>query len=234
MMRYALSSIAALLLVWVVPRAGVAAEDAGSPPASSAETAPAPAAPQSGATDESIARDLKAVEANVNALKEKVFRSKARLLLLEEKVIQGATAGARAILTHVNDLGPAFVLESVTCFFDGTNVFEQSDPSGEFSKKKEIKIFEGNIPPGNHTITVNMVVRGNGSGAFPYLKDYSFKGQNSYSFVAEDGKSSSVRIVVLKKGGPLAGFEEGPEIRFDLATEKTAAAGGAGAPRAAK
>jgi hypothetical protein len=163
----------------------------------------------------SITRELKTVEQNVNVLKEKVFRSKARLLLLEEKVIKGVVAGAKASLVHVNRLGGAYRIESISYFFDGTPIFEKIDSSSDFHRKKELKIFEGNIPPGSHTITANIVVKGNGTGAFSYLDDYSFKGQESYSFIAEDNKTAVIRMVLQKKGGALGGFEEGPEMKFE-------------------
>lgn len=163
----------------------------------------------------SITRELKSVEQNVNVLKEKVFRSKARLYLLEEKVIKGVVAGAKAQLIHVNKLGTAYRIESISYFFDGTPVFEKVDAPPEFHRKKELKIFEGNIPPGNHSITANIVVRGNGSGAFSYLDDYTFKGQESYSFIAEDNKTAVIRMVLQRKGGPLGNFEDGPVLKFE-------------------
>ncbi len=180
-----------------------------------AEEAPAPAEPEPVRDELSITRELKTVEQNVNVLKEKVFRSKARLLLLEEKVIKGVVAGAKASLVHVNKLGTAYRIESISYFFDGTPIFEKIDSSSDFHRKKELKIFEGNIPPGSHTITANIVVKGNGSGAFSYLDDYSFKGQESYSFIAEDNKTAVIRMVLQKKGGALGGFEEGPEMKFE-------------------
>ncbi len=163
----------------------------------------------------SITRELRTVEQNVNVLKERVFRSKARLLLLEEKVIRGVVAGAKARLIHVNRLGGAYRIESISYYFDGTPIFEKVDTTAEFHRKKELKIFEGNIPPGSHTITANIVVKGNGNGAFSYLDDYSFKGQESFSFIAEDNKTAVIRMVLRKKGGPLGGFEEGPEMSFE-------------------
>jgi hypothetical protein len=181
-----------------------------------AEAAPEPEEPPEPVVDEvSITRELRTVEQNVNVLKERVFRSKARLLLLEEKVIRGVVAGAKARLIHVNRLGGAYRIESISYYFDGTPIFEKVDSTTEFHRKKELKIFEGNIPPGSHTITANIVVKGNGSGAFSYLDDYSFKGQESYSFIAEDNKTAVIRMVLRKKGGPLGGFEEGPEMSFE-------------------
>jgi len=180
-----------------------------------ADAAAEPAEPAAVMDEVSITRELRTVEQNVNVLKERVFRSKARLLLLEEKVIRGVVAGANARLVHVNRLGGAYRIESVAYYFDGTPIFEKVDSTNEFHRKKELKIFEGNIPPGSHTITANIVVKGNGSGAFSYLDDYSFKGQESYSFIAEDNKTAVIRMVLQKKGGALGGFEEGPEMTFE-------------------
>ncbi len=222
-----LSAAAAALTLFLlggVPQ--VEAQESGPPTPTNAAPPPTTSEPAAPVTDDEIARELKGVEASVNSLKERVFQSKARLMALEEKVAPGNAGGGRAILHHVNELDPAFILESVTCYLDGTNVFERTGGAAELARKAETKVFDGNVPPGNHTITVSMVVRGNGAGPFPYLKDYSFRGQNSFSFVAEDDRSSIVRVIVQKKGGALAAFEDGPEIKFDLATEKSAAADG--------
>ncbi len=182
----------------------------------------APAEPEATTTEAapeveeiSITRELRTVEQNVNVLKEKVFRSKARLLLLEEKVIKGVVAGAKASLIHVNKLGNSYRIESISYFFDGTPIFEKIDSGSEFHRKKELKIFEGNIPPGSHTITANIVVKGHGGSEFSYLNDYTFKGQESYSFIAEDNKTAVIRMVLEKKGGTFGKFEDGPAMKFE-------------------
>ena len=170
----------------------------------------------------SIYRELKTVEADVDDLKEKVFRSKARLLLLEEKVIRGVVSGAKAVIRHVNDLGPAYALESVTYYFDGNPIYQQTDvgSKGGLSKNKKEDIFEANIPPGNHTISVTGVIKGRGAGLFAYLSDYTFQFSSSYSFVAADGKTSRVDSVLFKKGGPAADYVEGPTVEFKLLDDR--------------
>src|SRR5882757_4767880 len=45
------------------------------------------------------------LERRVNELKEQIFRSKARLNLLKETVLHGVIAGARAAITHRNEMG---------------------------------------------------------------------------------------------------------------------------------
>ena len=164
----------------------------------------------------SIYRELKTVESDVNSLKEKVFRSKARLLLLEEKVIRGVVSGAKAVIRHMNNLGPAYALESITYYFDGNPIYQATDvgSAGALSKQKKSEIFEANIPPGNHTLSVTGVIRGRGTGLFAYLSDYTFQFSSSYSFVAADGKTARLDAVLFKKGGALADYVEGPMVEF--------------------
>lgn len=164
----------------------------------------------------SIYRELKTVESQVDDLKERVFRSKARLLLLEEKVIRGVVSGAKAVLRHVNNLGPAYELESITYYFDGNPIYQKTavGTQGGLGREKKIELFEANIPPGNHTISVTGVLRGKGSGLFAYLSDYTFQFSSSYSFLAEDGTTTRLDSVIYKKGGALADFIEGPAVDF--------------------
>ncbi len=184
------------------------AEEAASEPAPAADADP----------EMSIFRELKTVESEVDDLKEKVFQSKARLLLLEEKVIRGVVSGAKAVIRHVNNLGPAYALESITYYFDGNPIYQKTNvgTKGALSKEKKVQIFEANVPPGNHTLSVTGLIKGRGAGLFAYLADYSFEFSSSYSFVAQDGKTTRLDAILYKKGGALAEYVEGPTIEFKL------------------
>ena len=170
----------------------------------------------------SIFRELKTVESQVDDLKEKVFQSKARLLLLEEKVIRGVVSGAKAVVNHVNNLGPAYGLESITYYFDGNVIWQKTNvqTKGGLAKEKKVEILEANVPPGNHTLSVVGLIKGKGSGLFAYLEDYSFEFSSSYSFVAEDGRTTRLQAVLFKKGGALADYVDAPTIEFRLQDER--------------
>ena len=170
----------------------------------------------------SIYRELKTVESQVDDLKEKVFRSKARLLLLEEKVIRGVVSGAKAVVRHINQLGPSYALESITYYFDGNPIYQKTNvgTKGGLAKEKKVELWEANVPPGNHTISVTGLLKGKGTGLFAYLSDYSFEFSSSYSFVAQDGKTTRVDAVLLKKGGAAADWLEAPTIEFQLLDSK--------------
>jgi hypothetical protein len=193
---------------------------AATPPA----TAPAAAAkPGAQTADEAFTTRVKTLEENVVDLKEKIFRTKARLLLLQETVLGGdLSTGARAVLFHRNEMGSAFVLESVAYALDGAPVFTKVDNNGDLDKREEFEIFNGRIVPGNHQIAVRMVYRGSGYGIFSYLEGYKFKLQSNQTFNAEGGKVTTVKVVGYEKGGITADIKDRPGIRYDISTTKDA------------
>jgi hypothetical protein len=168
--------------------------------------------------DPQFGRRLGTMEEHVNTLKEQVFRSKATLQLLKEIVIQGGSAGARSTVFHVNDLGPSYRLESIAYYLDGQSIFAKADPGGSLDSAKELKVWDGAIPPGSHNLTVNMVLKGNGFGVFDYVDGYTFKVQSSYAFAAEEGQATQVRVVVDERRGVGVGFKDRPTVEYDLQT----------------
>ncbi|MBN2361417.1 MAG: dihydrolipoamide acetyltransferase [Deltaproteobacteria bacterium] len=188
----------------------------------SSAPAGAPAAPAAEVgelrtADESYEVKIKDIEEKVNELKEKIFRSKARLLALQEAVIGGVSAGSRATIIHRNEMGATFRLKEMHYFIDGAPLRQEVDDTGEaLSAKEEIELFTGNIVPGNHQVTVNLVYQGHGYGVFSYLNGYTFRIKSSYTFRAEEGKESTLRIVAFEKGGPLVELKDRPTVRYDL------------------
>ena len=201
--------------------AGVAsAQDGGTP-------APAPVAtaaePNALTADEAFTTRVKTLEEQVVDLKEKIFRTKARLLLLQETVLGGdLSTGARAVIFHRNEMGSQFILESVAYALDGGPIFTKVDANGDLDKREEFEIFNGRIVPGNHQIAVRMVYRGSGYGIFSYLEGYKFKLQSNQTFNAEGAKVTTVKVVGYEKGGITADIKDRPGIRYDITTAKDA------------
>ena len=158
------------------------------------------------------------MEEQVNTLKEQVFRSKATLQLLREIVIQGGSTGARSTVYHVNDLGPGYTVESVAYYLDGQSIFAKQDPTGSLDNATELKIWDGAIPPGSHTLSVNMVLKGNGYGVFNYVDGYTFKVSSNFAFVADEGQRTAVRVIVDEKKGPWVRYDERPTVDYELQT----------------
>ncbi len=157
---------------------------------------------------------LRDLEQRINELKEQIFRSKARLSLLAETVLQGVVAGSQTIISHENKMSASYKLVKVVYALDGAPIFNRADEEGGLSDRTEFDIYNGSIVPGEHTLTVNLEYRGHGYGIFSYLKGYRFKVRSSYSFSAPEGKAVNVRVVAYEKGGPTAPLEERPAIRY--------------------
>nr|WP_211194654.1 dihydrolipoamide acetyltransferase [Pyxidicoccus fallax] len=199
-----------------------APQAAGAPQASRAapsEAVGSAAVPAAGArtAEEAFDTRVKTLEEQVVDLKEKIYRSKARLLLLQESVLGGdVSTGSRAVIVHKNEMGGSFMLESVTYALDGAPIFTQVDTEGDLGKRQEFEVFNGRIVPGQHQIAVRLVYRGNGYGVFSYLEGYKFKVQSSQSFTAEPGKVTTVRVVGFEQGGLTTDLKDRPAVRYDI------------------
>jgi hypothetical protein len=198
---------------------------------------PAPAAPTDNASaqtaDEAFTTRVKTLEEQVVDLKEKIFRTKARLLLLQETVLGGdLSSGARAVIFHRNEMGSQFILESVAYALDGAPIFTKVDAGGDLDKREEFEIFNGRIVPGNHQIAVRMVYRGHGYGIFSYLEGYKFKLQSNQTFNAEGGKVTTVKVVGYEKGGITSDIKDKPAIRYDISSAKDQAVNNKGGDQA--
>ena len=151
----------------------------------------------------------------MNELKEKIFRTKTRLAILKESILSTSIAGAEAQLIHRNEMGSSFNLEKIIYSLDGSPIKTKIDQNGDLADQKELQIFDGPIVPGNHTVSVVMIYRGNGFGIFSYLRGYVFTLRSSHTFVAEEGKRVRVKVIGYEKGGMTTDLRDKPDIRFE-------------------
>lgn len=164
---------------------------------------------------------LRDIEERVNDLKEKIFQSKARLIQLQEVVLHGTISGAKAKIVHRNDMGASFKLIRAQYSLDGTPIFNRRDSGeGELADADKLEIFNGTIAPGNHQISVYLEYQGDGFGIFSYLNDYKFKIKSSYTFTAEEGHVTSVRVVGFEQGGLTTELTDRPTVRYDIETTR--------------
>jgi hypothetical protein len=219
------------------PNEGAASAEAGEP--GEDKDVPAPqAAPQAVAEDddeedetEDEAEDdgdaydvrVRDLEERVNQLKMRIYQSKARLVRLQEAVMHGVVSGARARLVHRNEMGSTFKLQEAHYFLDGAPLKQMSNIDGSLANQKEIELFQGQIVPGNHQLSVNLVYAGNGFGIFSYLKGYRFKIRSSYTFSAEEGKFTEIKVVGFERGGITTDLRERPTVRYDVDVMKDTA-----------
>jgi hypothetical protein len=193
--------------------AGEIAEGAGSDqPAAEGGTAEAPAT--KGGDKGTYTVRLRDLEDRINRLKEQIFRSKARLSLLAETVLDRKIAGARASIAFRNEMGGSFRLTKATVLLDGGPIFNKSDEGGNLAERDVIDLFDGPVMPGDHTLSVVLHYRGHGYGIFSYLKGYSFKVRSSRTFSVGEGKAVKLEVVGYEQGGVTTPLEERPAVRY--------------------
>lgn len=134
------------------------------------------------------------VEEKVNTLKEKVFRSKAQLLLLQETLLQGVISTSKITIVHQDKIGNSFYMTSAAYSLDGTPIFSRSDLNGSLNNKKTFDLFSGSIRPGPHRLSVELRYRGNGFGIFSYLNSYRLRIRSSYAFTVQEGKAITIQV----------------------------------------
>jgi hypothetical protein len=191
--------------------------------APAASAAPANSAGMDGATYAVRLRDL---EGRVDELKDQIRRSHTRLALLSDTIMGGGAAGSRSEITFENQMSSAFKLTKCVIVLDGAVQYTRQDDSGALADQKEIPVFNGSVPPGDHTVSVLLNFQGNGYGVFTYLRGYKFEVKSSHSFTATEGKTIAVTATALEKGGVTTPLEQRPAIQFN---EKIQALGGTGA-----
>lgn len=178
---------------------------------------------------------LRDLEQRIDELKEQIRRSHTRLSLLSDTILSGGGAGSRAGIRFQNELSSAFRVTRVLVVFDGAVQYNKTDQSGALAEQTEIPIFNGSIPPGDHTLQVLVGLQGNGYGVFSYLRSYRFESKSSHSFTAVEGKTVNLQVVAYEKGGVTTPLEERPAFRFvekvvSGLTDTSGASAPAGAP----
>ena len=197
-------------------------------PAAGSPAVPIPDKPaMDGATYSVRLRDL---EARVDELKDQIRRSHTRLALLSDTILSGGAAGSRAEVIFKNEMSSAFRLTRALFVVDGAVQYNRSDDTGALADQKEIPIFNGSIPPGDHTVQVVLNFQGNGYGVFTYLRGYKFEVKSAHSFTAVEGKTLTLAATALEKGGVTTPLEQRPTVEWN---EKVNALGAGGSAPAA-
>lgn len=158
---------------------------------------------------------LRRLEQQVQALKERAWRAKARVGMLKEAVLGGGI-GARAGIQHINKMGSSYRLIQLVYALDGTTIFSRSDDSGAMHDSKSFDILSGPITPGSHTISVLALYRGHGYGVFKYLSKYKFTVRSSHTFTASEGKGTTIKVIGYERGGATTPLEQRPAIDFQV------------------
>jgi hypothetical protein len=155
------------------------------------------------------------IEEQIGKLKEDVFGSKTRLMLLREQVLHNVVAESRLVLVHENEIGMGYDLVRVIYYLDNNKVYFADNDNGQLGSKSRFLIYDGAIVPGNHVLKVEMNYAGSG-GLFTYVEGYAFDVKSSFTFFASKGKILQVNATGYSKGGAFAEYDKKPGIKYRL------------------
>lgn len=157
---------------------------------------------------------LDVLQTDVDELKDRVFRSKARLALLKETVLRGVMAGSRIIVAHRNLMGSGFRLVRVVYILDGAQIYARTDETGSLDSEDEVVVYDGNLPPGPHNVTIELTYQGHGYGVFSYLSGYTFEARSSHSFDAPENGALKLASIGFERGNITTEMENRPAVSW--------------------
>lgn len=157
---------------------------------------------------------LDGLQTEVDQLKDKIFRSKARLTLLKETVLRGVLAGSRVTIAHQNLMGSGFRLVKVVFIMDGAQILARTDETGSLDGEDELVVYDGNLPPGPHNVTVELTYQGNGFGVFSYLNGYTFESRSSHSFTAPENGAVKLVSQGFERGNMTTEMADRPSVNW--------------------
>ena len=219
--RFFVSCSGAGFLVLAVGLAGsintARAQESGPGAAAPAVEAPAaPAVEKSSAESRESRKSarLRELQNRVVSLKEEIFRTKTRLMLIKERLLNNVIAEAKLVLVHKNQLGDSFTIEEVTYYLDDNKIYFGDEASANLDER-EFAVYDGTVVPGHHVLLVDFKLRGE-SGFFSYLEDFRFRIRSNYTFFASRGRISVLNSQVFESGGFLTDFRDRPKVNYEL------------------
>jgi hypothetical protein len=164
--------------------------DNGAAPA--APAAPAPAKPPNAA-------NLERLRAEHAALKDALFRSRAR-----RDTLEGALMSTQLIPVITWDGGRKHVLKQAELRLDGVRIWDSgSTPPGD----RPLSLSARGVPPGAHVLGVRIEVRFRDNLKLGYVSEQSF------ALALPEGKKTTVEITIDEDGDPPS---YNPDIEIDV------------------
>jgi hypothetical protein len=158
---------------------------------------------------------LRALQNRVSTLKREVFRTKTRLMLIKERLLNNVIAESKLLLRHRNNLSDSFVVEEIIYYLDDNKIYFGDARTGDLENVKIFNAYDGNVVPGHHELAVECILSGN-STLFPYMDEFRFRIRSSYTFFAPRGRISILQPTFFERGGLLRDFRDRPAVKYEL------------------
>ena len=75
-------------------------------------------------------------------------------------------------------------------------------------------VYDGNLPPGPHSVTVELTYQGNGYGVFAYLNGYTFDSRSTHSFTAPENGALKLVSQGFERGNMTTEMSDRPAVNW--------------------
>ena len=187
--------------------AAAPAKPPSAPPAGD-DSAPAKPSPPPAGSAPAASIDVAKLRAEYDRLRDALFRSRARSMLVEE----GVYASKLGAKIHWNG-APDFIMRRAEVLLDGNSIWD----SGEKPMVDEmIKVSERPIKPGTHSVSVRLEIRP-GKKSEKEHEGLGYELEHTFVVNVPDGKRTTIDITA-DDDGDLPEYE--PEIEVEVESEK--------------
>jgi hypothetical protein len=141
----------------------------------------------------------------------------ARLIAVPETTLP-ATVDVRS------DMGKRFKLIEARVVMDGRELAHRVASKGQ-ELEQQFRAYEGEVGPGVHQVTVQLVYEGRNVGIFTYMDDYKIRLQSSAEVTVQDrAHPAAVQVLAYEKPGFTVPVEQKPTMEIKPVTGTAAPA----------
>jgi hypothetical protein len=151
---------------------------------------------------------LQDLERMIEEQREQKRRAEIRAQLLADQAVPDGAVLEVAVQDLVTS---AFVVTGVSVWVDSRLVYLRTAEGGLFLQDRTLTAYTSFVPPGTHTIRVDVSLAGNAS-PLPYLHAYRLRASSECRLVVIDGHRTRVTAEASEQGGLTRPFQQRPAI----------------------
>ena len=162
---------------------------------------------------------------SIGDLKEKVMNYKTQMMIFKQLIRkEGVNASYPKIsVDFINEMSTRYQIYSVIYELDGERLYSFSNDHLASSDVQagQVEKFQTSVAPGSHTLTVQIIFRGNETGVFSYLNDYKITTQGQVNFDVQRNVSTAISVIAFEKGWILTDFKDRPDLKIKVSGDTT-------------
>jgi hypothetical protein len=162
--------------------------------------------------------DYGAATDRLNYLREQVLDSKTQMMLFKYLIRkEGVNASYPKItVKFTNELASRYKVYSVQYTVNNEIVytFTRDEIGQKDTGVNSPEDFQLALPPGQHSLGVELVVKGNESGVFSYLNSYKVTTKGKSNFKVDVNTSTKIEVTAYEKGWFLTDFKDRPDLNI--------------------